>query len=163
MTEFAIIAPILFLLLFGVLQVGLLMGAQNSLTNSVRDAARRAATYRVNDQSFDPSIFGAVCDAVETNLVDHLSAYPDFDPALLTPTVSYEWKQTPDSKWFVIAHVSATYGYPVFVPLDRLLVLMGIPATGSWGPGHIQISASEQMRVENPPLTPTSPTTESCT
>src|SRR5215211_8203722 len=70
--EFAIIAPILFLLLFGVIQVGLLMATQNGLVNGVRDSTRRAATYRVNEQSLSGAIFNAVCDAVDDELAKRL-------------------------------------------------------------------------------------------
>jgi hypothetical protein len=38
--EFALVLPILFLLLFGTIQFGLIFGANNGLINSVREAAR---------------------------------------------------------------------------------------------------------------------------
>src|SRR6478672_12933694 len=44
MTEFALIAPLFFLLLFAVIQLGFLMGGQVGFTNGVREAARYAAT-----------------------------------------------------------------------------------------------------------------------
>lgn len=40
LAEFAIVVPILFLLLFGTIQFGLIFGANNGLINSVREAAR---------------------------------------------------------------------------------------------------------------------------
>ena len=40
LVEFALVLPILFLLLFGTIQFGLIFGANNGLINSVREAAR---------------------------------------------------------------------------------------------------------------------------
>ena len=40
LAEFAIVVPVLFLLLFGTIQFGLIFGANNGLINSVREAAR---------------------------------------------------------------------------------------------------------------------------
>src|SRR5215207_11240171 len=98
LAEFAITAPILFLLLFGVIQVGLLMATQNGLVNGVRDSTRRAATYRVNEQSLSGAIFNAVCDAVDDELAKRLQKeMPGFinDPSRRTTTVVYEWNPDP--------------------------------------------------------------------
>lgn len=43
--EFAIVAPVFFALLFGVVQLGILFQAQSGLRNSVEDAARYATTW----------------------------------------------------------------------------------------------------------------------
>jgi Flp pilus assembly protein TadG len=173
MTEFALIAPIFFLLLFGVIQIGLLMASQNGLVNGVRDTARRAATYRVNQDSFtDTSAFSAICSAVESNLSAKLAAgIPGFKSANLHRTVSYTWIQNPDSTpsdtsddtYYLVANVTATYDNPLFIPLDNLVRAMGFASTGYFQPGTFPLSASEQMRVENPSLTPTTRTTETCT
>jgi Flp pilus assembly protein TadG len=44
MAEFALIAPLFFLLMFGVIQMGILFGGQIGLTNAARDVARYAST-----------------------------------------------------------------------------------------------------------------------
>ncbi|HEY2916492.1 MAG TPA: TadE/TadG family type IV pilus assembly protein [Candidatus Limnocylindrales bacterium] len=162
--EFALIAPMLFLLLFGVIQIGLLMASQNGLVNGVRDTARRAATYRINQDSFgDGSAFAAICGTVEANLSTHLGqAIPGFVAANLHRTISYEWRQNPDNSYFLIATVDATYDNPMLLPLDPLVRLLGLASTGNFEPGTFPLSASEQMRVENPTLTPSAPTTETC-
>jgi Flp pilus assembly protein TadG len=157
MAEFALIAPLLFLLLFGVIQVGLLLAAQNGLVNGVRDTARRAATYRINQDSFDVTTFSAICDSVETNLTDKLrGGIPGFASTQLTRTVSYDWRVNPDgTTYFLYARVRATYANPLYIPL-----------IGRFFPGAVgdtlPLSASEEMRVENPALSPTSPVTETC-
>jgi Flp pilus assembly protein TadG len=159
MAEFALIAPLLFLLLFGVIQIGLLMAAQNGLVNGVRDTARRAATYRINEASLSGLTFAAICDTVETNLITHLNAeVPGFDPLGLTRTVSYDWKLNADgTTYFLVAHVDATYANPLYIPLVSRFLPGAVGDT-------LPLSASEEMRVENPSLTtPSSTASVLCT
>src|SRR5215213_2987950 len=119
LAEFALTAPILFLLLFGVIQVGLLMASQNGLVNGVRDSTRRAATYRVNEQSLNGFIFNAVCDAVEAELAKRLAKeIPGFinDPARLDTTIIYDWNQDPTTtEYSLIANVTVEYTAPLFI------------------------------------------------
>lgn len=148
--EFALVAPIFFLLVFGVIQLGLVFGTQNGLVNGVREAARRAATYRINDASFDATVWSSICDAVAEE-VRQLGdrAIPAYDDSRLHPVVAYEWVANPESgEYSLVAHVSATYDHPLYVPfvsyfLDR--------ADGN-ADDQLTLSASEQMRVENPAL-----------
>lgn len=48
MVEFALIAPVLFLLVFGIIQTGLLFGKQLDLKSATRDGARRGAVSITN-------------------------------------------------------------------------------------------------------------------
>jgi hypothetical protein len=162
LTEFALVAPILFLLLFSVLQLGLLFGAQNGLVNGVRDAARRAVTWRVNDASVnDPSIYGVVCSAVATEVQSELSGGQllGFDPARLHPVppktsiVSYHWESNPgddtsDERYFLYVEVDAAYDHPLYVPL----VSFFFDLLDGTMDGAFTLNASEQMRIENPSL-----------
>ena len=154
LAEFAITAPILFLLLFGVIQVGLLMATQNGLVNGVRDSTRRAATYRVNEQSLSGAIFTAVCDAVDEELQKRLQKeIPGFinDPSRRVTTVEYAWNPDPTTgEYSLIANVTVQYTAPLFIPLVGLLL-------NPSNPDRFPLSASEQMRVENPPLAPSAP------
>lgn len=166
LTEFAFVAPIIFLLLFGVIQIGLIMAAQNGLTDGVRSAARRAATYRINEQTLtDTTTFSAVCTAVSTQLLTTVqSEIPWFNSNHYTRSITYEWQADPTSgQWFLVAHVNASFGNWLFIPLDRLLQLAGVTSTSEWGSGYLTLSASEQMRIENPTLsTPSSTASTSC-
>jgi Flp pilus assembly protein TadG len=159
LAEFAITAPILFLLLFGVIQVGLLMASQNGLVNGVRDSTRRAATYRVNDQSLTGAIFGAVCDAVEEELSKRLhKEMPGFidDPARLDTTIVYEWNPDPTTgEYSLIANITVEYDAPLFIPLVGILLNPPNPDT-------FPLRASEQMRIENPPIAPTDISPQEC-
>jgi Flp pilus assembly protein TadG len=158
MAEFALIASLLFLMLFGVIQLGLVMAAQNGLVNGVRDSARRAATYRVNDQTFaGGATFAAVCANIESELVYRLShEIPAFASARLTDTIRYQWVQNPDgADYALIAQVDATYSNPIWIPLVGNVIHPSDPA-------NLPLSASEQMRVENPALTPADTTQHTC-
>jgi len=173
MAEFALVAPIFLLLLFSVIQLGLIFGAQNGLVDGVRSAARRAATYRINESSFDATVFpfsvpGSICNTIRTELTDRLRGAQGqelvvgFLPANLTPTIAYEWQQNPESgQYFLVAHISATYKNPLYVPLVSFFL---DSSDASPGDGFLSLSASEEMRVENPPLdTPGSLSTHTCT
>jgi len=48
MVEFALIVPVLFLLIFGIVQTGLLFGKQLDLKSATRDGARRGAVSVTN-------------------------------------------------------------------------------------------------------------------
>ena len=162
LTEFALVAPILFLLLFSVIQLGLLFAGQNGLVNGVRDAARRAVTWRINDASVnDPSIYCVVCAAVHDELVSELAGgwLPGFEETRLHPTISYDWKANPGAagadptaeQWFLYVEIDAAYDHPLYVPIVGFFfdMLDGNPANPD---SAFTLSASEQMRVENPSL-----------
>jgi len=159
LTEFALIAPILFLMLFGVIQLGLLFAGQNGLVSGVRDAARRAVTWRINDASVnDPSIYGVVCTAVRDELVSELEGaqLPAFDEARLHTTITYRWEANPGyggtdptaEEYFLYVEIDAAYDHPLYVPL----VGWFFDVLDGSGDGAFTLSASEQMRVENPSL-----------
>src|SRR6185503_10327705 len=124
LAEFALVAPIFFLLVFSVIQLGLVFGTQNGLVNGAREAARRAATYRINDQSFDSTVWSSICDTIEEEvrqLGDRV--IPAYDRARLTPTVSYEWVPNPEvGDYSLIAEVTATYRHPLYVPRVSLFL-----------------------------------------
>ena len=164
LAEFALVAPLFFLLIFFVVQLGLVMAAQNGLVDGVRSATRRAATYRINEASFDASVFPAICSAIDTELTTRLRLrVVGFAPGRLTRTIKYEWQQNPQSgEYFLVAHISATYNNQLYVPL--------VSAILDWSDGsplnpdnQLTLKASEQMRVENPSLaTPASTSAQTC-
>jgi Flp pilus assembly protein TadG len=151
LAEFALVAPIILLLLFGVIQLGLLMAAQNGLVNGVRDAARRAATYRINEASLDPTSFTAICDSIAAQLTTSLrDGIPGYESAQMARTITYEWNQDPNAAdYFLVAHITASYKNPLYVPL----VSQFLDGADGSNDNRLRLSASEQMRIENPTLT----------
>jgi len=156
LAEFAIIAPLFFLMIFFVIQIGLIFAAQNGLVDGVRNAARRAATYRINDQSFDATVWSSICATISTELDKQLgdgrTGILGFNVANRTRTIAYEWQQNPGGgDYFLVAHVSASYKNQLYVPL----VSAFLDITDGTMDNKVRLSASEQMRVENPGLAPT--------
>jgi Flp pilus assembly protein TadG len=98
--EFTLVAPILFLILFGIVQFGIAFMHSVALTDAVRTGARKAAVSR---NAGDPA--GAARTAV-------LNAASDLDQSVLSGridvTPSPDWK-TPGAS----VTVSATYPYSI--------------------------------------------------
>ena len=95
MTEFAIVLPIFCLILFGVIQFGILFNNYVTLTDAVRAGARRAAVSR---QTSDPA---GVCRAqVKTSA-------GDLDQSKLVPDCQSDWKPASD------VVVNAKYPYEI--------------------------------------------------
>jgi Flp pilus assembly protein TadG len=148
MTEFALVAPLLFLLLFGIIQFGLLFGAQTGMVSAVRNTARYASTAPIYDQA--SAI--AICPQIKTQLTNELQAgLPGYQSSRLTSLVTFTWYANPDSTYGIRVTVKATYKHPLFVPLvGNLVDGFDGASDGSW-----TLSATETMRIENPPLSTT--------
>jgi Flp pilus assembly protein TadG len=152
LVEFALVAPIFFLVMFSIIELGLLLGAQNGLVNSVREAARYAATYRVASRA--DAIAACKSDLVGKQLTQDLAGsigIPGFDAgAPLSRTIIWRWVADPTANDYLVQiQVSATYGYPLFVPIASAIL---DPLDGNTD-GRLTISAQEQMRIENRDLT----------
>lgn len=169
LVEFTLVAPILFLMLFAVIQAGLLFGAQNGFVNGVRDAARRASTYRVTELTFvDAGLKADICAAITGELVRQLGGnqMPGFDPngepgdRLTLVKLSYVWGDYPGggTTTFLSVNIEATYDHPLYVPL----ISGFFDLTDGTADGSLTLRASEQMRIENPPQPPPGSTEVTC-
>ena len=151
LVELALVAPIFFLLVFSVIQLGLVFGTQNGLVNGAREAARRAATYRINESSDDDAaVWATICTTVE-NEIRQLGdrVIPAYDDARLDPDLVYEWERNPEGdEYFVVAHVTATYAHPLYVPL----VSAFLDRADGTADDQLTLVAEERMRIENPAL-----------
>jgi len=95
MVEFALVAPILFLILFGIVQFGIAFMNSVALTDAVRAGARKAAVSRTAanpTQSAQNAVLGAATD---------------LDQSKVSVTVTSEW-QSGDT-----VTVAATYPYQI--------------------------------------------------
>lgn len=148
LTEFALIFPVFFLLLFGVIQFGFLLSGQIALTNAVRETARYAVT-----------IPNATTAAVRSELISRQlpKAIPGFRGGNVvngTTTVTYCYYPNPNNAGSFPSFserviVTATYRHPLFVPIVGNIV-DGIDGTSD---GTLSVTAREEMRVENLRLT----------
>jgi len=149
LVEFALVAPIFFLILFGIIQMGLLFEAQNGLVSSVRETARYAAPYRVAS-STDAT---TTCPTVLAKLTEALSqSVIAYTPANEVPSVTYTWNldTNGDGNYNVTVKIVGAYKFPLWVPLVGN-VIDGIDGTND---NKIRMTAQEEMRVENDALPP---------
>ncbi|HXG26923.1 MAG TPA: TadE/TadG family type IV pilus assembly protein [Candidatus Binatia bacterium] len=163
LVEFALVAPIFFLLIFSVVQFGLILAAQNGLVDGVRSAARRAATYRINELSFDPTVFPSICTTIDDELHNRLSdSLIGYAANRVASQITYEWESNPESgEYFLVAHVHAAFDNVLYVPL----VGWFLDSTDGNPDGVLTLFADERMRVENPALefsSAPSPATQPC-
>ena len=107
MAEFAIALPVFALLLFGIVQVGIVFNNYLALTDAVRAGARTAAVSR---HEADPE------GVTETRVVD---AGANLDEAELEVTVEV------DPDWTTGAEVSVTATYPYEINLLGMVVKSG--------------------------------------
>jgi Flp pilus assembly protein TadG len=105
MTEFALVLPLLILLLFGVVQFGIAFNNYLMLTDAVRAGARKGTVAR---HMADP--VGAVEEQVR-------AAGTDLDPDDLDIAVTSTWEQGED--------VTVSASYPYSVSLLGLVVKSG--------------------------------------
>ena len=161
MAEFALILPLLLILLLGIIQFGFLFATHLGMINGTREGVRYGATYPTTDGTTDGAVedqlwnFGANTGA--------LSQAPGFsEGSLVSRTVDYCRYQTPNMPtpyWHVRLNATVTYNHPLFLPVIGAL-LDGIDSPST--PGAFQVSFTEEMRVENAINLSTPPTVADC-
>jgi Flp pilus assembly protein TadG len=149
LVEFALILPILMLLVTGLLQFGVLLSSQIAFVNGVREAARYGSVLQTADV-MQASTNGA---AVNTRLNEVLDAgMPAFEPSRLvgaqTCYMKYNNPGSSPATLSVQLTVSGAYRHELFLPIISSIL---DPLDGT-GDGFFALSASEIFRVENPPL-----------
>jgi Flp pilus assembly protein TadG len=109
MVEFAIVLPVLCLLLFGAIQFGILFNNYVTLTDAVRAGARKAAVSR--------QITGTTPRQACINQIRASAA--DLDQSKLTPDC------VPDNNWAPASNVTVTATYPYSISLLGVVVASG--------------------------------------
>ena len=131
MVEFAIVLPILLLMVFGIVDFGRALYTLNNLTAAVREGARLAST-RISP---DPTT-GSSMTAVSTAVTNYVVAFGGNAGA---PTVSETFSGTPPNMQSITVQI---VNYP-FTPITPLTNLIGL--------GTIQMSPSATFRWEGAP------------
>jgi Flp pilus assembly protein TadG len=154
--EFALVTPILALLLMAILQFAFIYNAQVGITNAVRDAARYGSSLVANDT-------GTAATAT-TNTTAYLTAaltkyVAPYSPSSSTITVSYcaYPDPLPLTSTSVRVKVKVVYGHPLLIPLIGGI----IDAIDGTPDGKYTITSSLDMRVDNP-TSPTPPSLTGC-
>lgn len=120
--EFAVVAPLIFLLLFGMVEFGRMLMVQQILTNASREGARRA----IIESSTVPEVTTVVTDYLEKNSVS--GATLDIGPTDLTIVGAGEP---------VVVSVSVLYDQVSWLPVPRYL-------------GGVLLRGESTMRAERP-------------
>jgi Flp pilus assembly protein TadG len=152
MVEFALVAPVFFLLVFSVIQFGIMFGGQNGLVAATREFARYAAPYRVKTSTDATN----VCN--DTRLGTQLTTFlkrsiPGYGSTNVEQRqVVYSWQANPDGTYYVQLQIKVSYHFPLYVPLVGGII-DGFDANPWKSDGRFMLDATEQMRVENEDLT----------
>ena len=141
LVEFALVAPIVIVVIAAIIQFGMVFWAQNTLTQVVRDTGRWAATHQ------DCSTAKAVTDQAQA--IAASSSLIGYSNTNFAPTVTWDSATCPkDNKTVNYVHVTATERVPTFFPGMEYLPLLGTcDATGC----HITLSSTAQFRMEPKP------------
>ena len=103
MVEFVIVAPILLLLVFGIIQFGILFNNYLTLTDAVRAGARQAAVSRGLPDQVGPATNRVIAASANLNVSNLAVTVTPLDPA----TGTQSWVQGGD------VTVKATYPYSI--------------------------------------------------
>ena len=106
MTEFALVLPVLALILFAVIQFGIVFNNYITLTDATRAGARKAAVSRQ-----DPNRDADVMDAVRSSAADLTDSKLSVSP--------------PSSTWDAGSDVTVTASYPYSISLLGFVVKSG--------------------------------------
>jgi len=148
LVEFALVVPILLVIMLGIIQLGWIFTSQIGLTNGIREAARYAATHRTVTPA--EAATNAAATVNQLNLI--MPRNVNFFGAANVSTASATYCEYTDPKGDPSVRVRVTVGYrhPLFIPLITA-ILDGIDGVAD---NALLATAVEEMRVENtPPLT----------
>lgn len=147
LVEFALVAPLLLLILLAIVQLGFLFGAQIGLINAVREAARYGSLSPTTTSSTAATNAAAIESYLRTTLLPR--SVPTYRAASVDQiAISYcSYPNPGGGSYSVRLTVSVTYAHPLFVPL-----VAAILDPFDDRPGAFVLSTAERFRVENPPL-----------
>ena len=138
LVEFALVVPILMLLVGGIIQFGIIFWAQNTLTQIVRDTGRFAATQQCNATTLIVSTANAI--AKQSSLIGYTTNLWTDSTTPVVNGVTVAWQIPvnedcpPESNTQTsFVTISITHKVPIFFP---------------WIPGNGTLSSSTQFRME---------------
>jgi Flp pilus assembly protein TadG len=138
--EFAMILPLLMLILFGIIEFSLLMYNKAMITNASREGARRGIVYRVDPANFN---YLPLTDAqIQTEVTNYLSNYliTLSGTSIHTTTITRAVEVSGNT-----LNVQVSYPYQ-FLIVPPLAALAGSGSTSL--PGTLTLSSATKMRME---------------
>ena len=134
LVEFALIAPLLFLLLFGIIDFGRALDYYNQVTQLAGQGARAAAVNRMPDGTAIPTIGGAT--AIQSQLATQYTAQPELKSGIIV----------------CITQVPQQVGDPVTIKVTyhfKFLPLVGLAASAVGG--GLDLTSTQTERAEAVP------------
>jgi Flp pilus assembly protein TadG len=144
MVEFALVAPLFFFLIFGVIQFGIIFGGQIGQNNAAREVARYTSTLPAGQS------LGSVKAQALAVLQKSIPGYNGSSNTAGWVTVDYCYYPNPTTPTTYSQKVIVTikYAHTLFIPLVGGL-LDGIDGTPD---NRFTTTVREEMRVETQPL-----------
>ncbi len=155
LTEFALLAPLLLLMLFGVIQFGFTLSGQIGLTNATREAARYAATVptatscQVRDELVQRQMPKAIVGFRASNVVTAVSCTAPGVTRVIYCSTPNPNNSGAFPSYSIRVRVDAVYRHPLLIPLIGVIV----DAVDGSADNALAARVTEEMRVENPRLT----------
>jgi hypothetical protein len=152
LVEFALVVPILAVLLMSILQIGLLFFAQVGLTNAAREVARNASSIPITTKGDALAAANIYYGRLTNSSTGFLKRNVGFySPAALvtagSPRTEVCYYKFPDAtgSTSIMARVRIEYSHPLFIPLISQ-ILDGFDGTNDNG---YRLGVSEEIRVSN--------------
>ena len=151
LTEFALLAPLLFLMLFAVIQFGFTLSGQIGLTNAAREAARYAVTVP------NTTTAAVLVELTSRQMPKAIPGFRNVPGAYAGSSVIYCAAQNPNHdaatypSYSIRVRVNAVYRHPLLIPFIGVIV----DAVDGSADNALTARVTEEMRVENPRLTST--------
>jgi Flp pilus assembly protein TadG len=106
LVEFAVVAPLFFAMIFGIIEFGRLVMVQQIITNAAREGARRAVLEQSNASGVQAAVTQyldrtSVPGATVTLLPDNFQTVGFGDPVEVTITVDYDRVSWLPASWFL--------------------------------------------------------------
>jgi hypothetical protein len=122
LVEFALVAPVFFLVLFAIIEAGRFMFYYETLNNATREGARYAIVNGANSLvcPTGPPASGSVACDIDGSDVQERVRDAAFGALGVGVTVTSEWLNPPDNSRGATVRVNATYTYTSLVPLVPL-------------------------------------------
>lgn len=142
--ELALIAPILIMLLAGLVQFALIFETQIGINNAIREAARRAAALAAPDDAtaqVNADWTLAQVKLLLANAQNHDASFDTIEVCIVRPSA---YPTDPSGNPQVVVRIKDTYRHPVFLPIVSM-ILDGIDGTAD---GRLAASNSTEFHVE---------------
>ena len=140
MVEFALVAPLFFLILFGVIQLGILFGGQLALTNTAREVARYASTVPAG------ATLAQIQSQANPILQRSIPAYNG--SAVVGVAYCYYSNPTTPPTYSQKVTITIAYGHTLFIPLVGAIIDRIDGVTDN----RYTTGVREEMKVEAQPL-----------